>query len=39
MEVVKKGTKLLIFLGDWMKHYSITKFDGEKWAQFSWNEL
>ena len=39
MEIVKKGAKLLIFLGDWMKHYSITKFDGEKWAQFSWNEL
>ena len=38
-EIIKKGTKLLIFLGDWMKHYSITKFDGEKWAQFSWNEL
>ena len=38
-EIVKKGTKLLIFLGDWMKHYSITKFDGKKWVQFSWNEL
>ncbi len=38
-EIIKKGTKLLIFLGDWMKHYSITKFDGEKWVQFSWNEL
>tara|TARA_Y100000996_G_scaffold229276_1_gene180409 strand:+ start:190 stop:945 length:756 start_codon:yes stop_codon:yes gene_type:complete len=39
MEIVKKGTKLLIFLGDWMMHYSITKFDGEEWTQFSWNEL
>ena len=38
-EIIRKGTKLLIFLGDWMKHYSVTKFDGEKWSQFSWNEL
>ena len=38
-EIIKKDSKLLIFLGDWLKHYSITKFDGKKWTQFSWNEL
>ena len=38
-EIIVKGSKLLIFLGDWLKHYSITKFDGKEWAQFSWNEL
>ena len=37
-EIIKEGQKLLIFLGDWMKHYSITKFDGKEWTQFSWNE-
>ena len=39
MEIIKKDAKLLIFLGDWMEHYSITRFDGEKWTQFAWNEL
>ena len=38
-EIIQKGSKLLIFLGDWLKHYSITKFDGKEWTQFSWNEL
>ena len=38
-EIIEENSKLLIFLGDWLKHYSITKFDGKKWAQFSWNEL
>ena len=37
-EIIEKDSKLLIFLGDWLKHYSITKFDGEEWTQFSWNE-
>ena len=37
-EIIKKDTKLLIFLGDWLKHYSFTKFDGKEWTQFSWNE-
>ena len=39
LEIIDKGAKLLIFLGDWMKHYSITKFDGKKWTQFTWNEV
>ena len=38
-EIIKKGSKRLIFMGDWLKHYSITKFDGQDWSQFSWNEL
>ncbi len=38
-EIIEKDSKLLIFLGDWLKHYSITKFDGKNWTQFSWNEL
>ena len=38
-EIIVKDSKLLIFLGDWLKHYSITKFDGKNWTQFSWNEL
>ena len=37
-EIIEKDSKLLIFLGDWLKHYSITKFDGKEWTQFSWNE-
>ena len=38
-EIIVKESKLLIFLGDWLKHYSVTKFDGKEWVQFSWNEL
>ena len=38
-KIIKKESKSLIFLGDWLKHYTITKFDGEEWSQFSWNEL
>jgi len=38
-EIIEQNSKLLIFLGDWLRHYSITKFDGKKWVQFSWNEL
>ena len=38
-EIIEKDSKLLIFLGDWLKHYAITKFDGKNWVQFTWNEL
>ena len=38
-EIIKKDSKILIFLGDWLQHYNVTKFDGTKWGQFTWNEL
>ena len=37
--IIKSGSKKLIFLGDWLKHFTVTKFDGEKWSQFTWNEV
>ena len=36
--IIEKDSKMLIFLGDWLKHYAFTKFDGKEWTQFSWNE-
>tara|TARA_A100001011_G_scaffold335087_1_gene363817 strand:- start:6222 stop:6920 length:699 start_codon:yes stop_codon:yes gene_type:complete len=39
-EIVEgNSSKKLIFLGDWLKHFNVTKFDGQNWSQFSWNEL
>ena len=37
--IIEKNSKILIFLGDWLQHYSVTRFDGTKWGQFTWNEL
>ena len=37
--IVKEKSKMLIFMGDWLKHFAITKYDGNEWTQFSWNEL
>jgi UDP-2,3-diacylglucosamine hydrolase len=37
--IIEQKSKLLIFMGDWLKHYSVTKYDGNKWTQFSCNEL
>ena len=36
--IIEKESKKLIFLGDWLRHFLVTKFDGKKWSQFSWNE-
>ena len=38
-EIIEEDSKFLIFLGDWLQHYSVTKFDGNNWVQFTWNEL
>ena len=38
-EIIEHHSKKLIFLGDWLRHFSVTKFDGKEWSQFSWNEL
>ena len=38
-EIIEEESKKLIFLGDWLKHFNVTKFDGKVWSQFSWNEL
>ena len=38
-EILEENSKFLIFLGDWLEHYSVTKFDGKQWNQFTWNEL
>tara|TARA_B100000902_G_C27078181_1_gene797519 strand:- start:74 stop:811 length:738 start_codon:yes stop_codon:yes gene_type:complete len=37
--IIDYNDKKLIFLGDWLKHFLVTKFDGKKWGQFTWNEL
>ena len=37
--IIEHENKRLIFLGDWLKHFLVTKFDGERWSQFAWNEL
>ena len=30
-------TKKLIFMGDWLKHFTVTLLDKNGWNQFKWN--
>jgi len=36
--IVEKGNKKLIFLGDWLNKYLVTKYDNGKWEQIKWNK-
>ena len=38
-QIIEEDSKILIFLGDWLQHYTVTRFDGDNWVQFTWNEL
>jgi len=37
--IVKENDNLLIFMGDWLRHFTVTRFDADGWWQGSWNEL
>ena len=29
----------LIWLGDWIQHFTVTKYDSAGWSQFPWNDM
>lgn len=37
--IVESGKNKLIFLGDWLRHYTVTRLDNNGWWQGNWNEL
>ena len=37
--IVKENGKRLIFMGDWLRHFTVTRFDKNGWWQGSWNEF
>ena len=37
--IIKENGKYLIFMGDWLRHFTITKLDENGWWQGKWNEL
>ncbi len=37
--IVEENGNILIFMGDWLQHFTITRFDADGWWQGSWNEL
>ena len=37
--IVEENGNYLIFLGDWLQHFTVTRLDEEGWWQGSWNEL
>jgi len=37
--IIEENGNFLIFMGDWLRHYTVTRLDGDGWWQGSWNEL
>jgi len=37
--VVEENGKRLIFMGDWLRNFTVTRLDENGWWQGSWNEL
>ena len=35
--IYKYNGKSLIFMGDWLSQFTVTKYDGQNWHQYSWN--
>jgi predicted phosphodiesterase len=36
-EIETSGKKSLIFMGDWLKHFTVTSLDENGWKQTKWN--
>ena len=37
--IYEEGQNKLIFLGDWLRYFTVTCFDENGWKQYNWNEL
>jgi len=37
--IVKENGNCLIFMGDWLRHFTVTRLGEDGWWQGSWNEL
>ena len=37
--IIEKNGKQLIFMGDWLRHFTVTRLDKNGWWQGKWNEL
>ena len=37
--IIEENGKYLIFMGDWLRHFTVTRLDKGGWWQGSWNEL
>tara|TARA_Y100001970_G_C14205595_1_gene843753 strand:+ start:831 stop:1571 length:741 start_codon:yes stop_codon:yes gene_type:complete len=37
--IIENRKKKLIFLGDWLRHFTVTKLDNNGWWQGNWNEV
>ena len=37
--IIEEDGNLLIFMGDWLRHFIVTRFDENGWWQGSWDEL
>ena len=37
--IIEENGNFLIFMGDWLQHFTVTRMDVDGWWQGSWNEL
>ena len=37
--IMEENGKYLIFMGDWLRHFTVTRLDENGWWQGRWNEL
>jgi len=37
--IIEENGNFLIFMGDWLRHFTVTRLDSNGWWQGSWNEL
>ena len=37
--IIEENGNTLIFMGDWLRHFTVTRLDADGWWQGSWNEL
>ena len=35
--IIEENGNYLIFMGDWLSKFTVTKYDGKEWYQYSWN--
>ena len=37
--IIEENENILIFMGDWIRHYTITRLDANGWWQGNWKEV
>ena len=37
--IIEENGNFLIFMGDWLRHFTVTRLDADGWWQGSWDEL